>query len=211
MKARKYTNGTKSVTKSIKLKSAGTDFFTRMKEQETITPVRFVWHVAVCRDHLNHDLERFSIATEGLKCDCSNDKVIFANNALFSITDFYPFFFDFCIWPESTDPLMNLIRKELEEPLLLSDFWRIDTYALNAEWRIDPNMKTERHVKIEQNYICTPMNIPPYALRMYKIIPAIFRAKVTENRKNGSTVFPLSMLKSDERVNNWIKRNIKAA
>jgi hypothetical protein len=211
MKARKYTNGTKSVTNLIKFKSSGADFYTRMKEQETITPVRFVWHVAVCRDHRNHDLERFSIATEGLIYDFSNFKVIFANNALYSITEFYPFFFEFCIWPESTDPLMNLIRKELEEPLLLSDFWRIDTHAFNAEWRIDPNMKAESRVKIEQNYLCTPMNIPPYALRMYKVIPAILRAKIEENRKTGSTVFPLSMLKADERVNNWIKRNVNAA
>lgn len=187
------------------------DFMSRMLEQESITPVRFIWHIAVYRNHFNHDLERFSITKEGLKRNCSCYKVIFANNGLVSITDFYPFIFDFCVWPESPDPLMKLIKKELEDPLIFSDFWRIDTHAFKAKWRIDPNMRTERLVKNENNYIYTSENIPPFALKMFKVVPPIFQATVSENHDSGSTVFPLSLLKPDERVNSWIRQNRKGA
>ncbi len=211
---RKKTNTKKektiSVAKPITFISLEENFIPRMMQQETITPNRFVWHVSEYKWLADNDLKRFSIATEGLKCEYSKYKAIFANNALFVLGEFYPFMFDFMIDWSSNKPLHDLTPADI---VLHSDFWRIDTHAFDARWHIDPNMVTEDSENKQQNrhFICTSMDIPPHALRLYKVKLEVYRSKLLHNLESRSSVFPTSVLTPDERVNNWINRSKRAA
>ena len=195
-----------SDSEPITFNSLEDNFIPRMRQQEVITPNRFVWHVT--RNYPEGDLLRFRIAKEGLKCIYSEYKVIFANNALISLADFYPLIFDFCFVPDSNIPILKLIKRDMEEPLYHCDYWRIDTHKCIARWHIDPNMEKEELVKESGNYICTTEDIPPHALRLYKITPLLFQDLISEYLDN-STIIPVSLLRSDEKVNNWINRTKK--
>ncbi|MEI7660681.1 MAG: hypothetical protein WCK34_00715 [Bacteroidota bacterium] len=199
-----------SVTEPIPFNSLEEKFIPRMMQQEAISPNRFVWHVSEYKWLAENDLKRFSIATEGLKCEYSKYKAIFANNALFLLGEFYPFRFDFMLDWGSNKPLNDLTPANI---VLHSDFWRIDTHACDARWHIDPNLVTEYRENEQQNrhYICTSMDIPPYALRLYKVKLEVYRSKLLHNLESSSSVFPLSLLRPDERVNNWINRSKQAA
>ena len=199
-----------SIAEPILFKSLEENFIPRMMQQEAITPNRFVWHVSEYNWLADNELKRFSIATEGLKCEYSKYKAIFANNALFLLGEFYPFMFDFMLDRGSNKPMHDLTPADI---VLHSDFWRIDTLACAAKWLIDPNLVTEDRENMQQNrhYICTTMDIPPIALKLYKVQLEVYRSKLLQNLINGSSVFPLSLLRPDERVNNWVNRSKQAA
>jgi hypothetical protein len=118
--------------------------------------------------------------------------------------------FDFMLDWGSNRPMHDLTPAPI---VLHSDFWRIDTNACNARWHIDPNMVTEDRENIQHNrhYICTEMDIPPYALRLYKVKLEVYRSKLLQNLLKNSSVFPVSLLRPDERVNNWVNRSKQAA
>jgi len=199
-----------SISEPLTFNSLEENFIPRMMQQQTITPNRFVWHVSEYKYQSDNDLKRFSIATEGLKCEHSKYKAIFANNALFLLGEFYPFMFDFMLDWGSNRPLHDLTPAQI---VLHSDFWRIDTHAFDARWHIDPNMVTENRENEQQNrhYICTTMDIPPYALRLYKVKLKVYRSKLLQNLLKNSSVFPVSLLRPDERVNNWVNRYKRVA
>jgi len=199
-----------SEAKPIEFDSLEENFIQRMMQQQAITPNRFVWHVSEYKWHSDNNLKSFSIAKEGLRCEYSKYKAIFANNALFFLGEFYPFMFDFMLNWGSKKPLNDLTPADI---VLHSDFWRIDTLAFDAKWRIDPNMVTEDRENEQQNrhYICTSMDIPPHALRLYKIKLEVYRSKLLHNLESRSSAFPITVLTPDERGDFWLNRNKRAA
>ena len=199
-----------SIAEPITFNKLEENFIPRMMQQQDITPNRFVWHVSEYKYQSDNDLKRFSIATEGLKCEHSKYKAIFANNAIFLLGEFYPFMFDFMLDWGSNRPLRDLTPAQI---VLQSDFWKIDTHAFDARWHIDPNMVTENRENEQQNrqYICTMMDIPPYALRLYKVKLEVYRSKLLQNLLKNFSVFPVSLLRPDERVNNWVNRYKRVA
>jgi hypothetical protein len=200
----------------IEFESLKKKFIPRMLQQEIIKPDRYIWHVAEPKISKDHILNRFSIATEGLKCEYSKYKAIFANNSLIFLHYFYPFVFEFMLDMNRDSPL-NQTDITPSYIVLHSDFWRIDTHAFRAEWHIDPNMKVEgiveddRSYLTDRNYICTISDIPPHALRLYKVRLEVYISKLTYNFLTYSSLFPVSILTPDPKVDYWLNRNKKAA
>lgn len=96
--------------------------------------------------HLAKSTQRASIAKFGLEVIHSQTKAIYANNQHISkIMTFFPF----CLYEG--------------DPLDL-DIWQIDTTKVKPTWRIDPFMGED------DRYICTPDNVPPTALRLFKAV-----------------------------------------
>ena len=178
------------------------NFLPRMMRQEKVIPDRYVWHVT---DDQNSDFKRFSIAKEGLKAGYGNFKAVFANNGLSSITHFYPLNIEVYMWRQCRDYYRPFLR-DMDEAMLLCDFWRIDTHAFNAEWSLDPNMKSYNR-SYKNSFICTTQDIPADALSLYKVDPDVFYSNLSGNIQYGKKIFPVSMLIPNKRVNNWIKHN----
>jgi hypothetical protein len=203
-------------SETLKFESLEENFIPRMLQQEIIKPDRYIWHVAEHRNDTDHELNRYSIATEGLKCEYSACKAVFANNGLIFLQHFYPFVFEF-MFDMNRDSPSNQIDITPSHIVLHSDFWRIDTHAFNAKWRIDPNMKVEGIVEddsrfpTDRNYICTTLDIPPYALRLYKVRIEVYISKLPYNFLTYSSVFPVSILTPDPKVDYWLNRVKRAA
>ena len=188
------------------------DFTHRMLELDPIIPERYVWHVTN-RFYGESQLDRFSIATRGLRYEYSRyAKAVFAHNRIADIRDFYPFTVDFMDydWGECNG---YYAQPEFLENF---DFWRIDTRIFKGKWYIDPNMKEELvwYVRTRPiNYICSPENIPPFALKLYEFDFELFNLQLPHLRKvkKDPNRLPASCIKPVLTVNQWIKKLYSAA
>lgn len=124
---------------------------------QAIVPKRFVWHV----DRTSSLETRTSIQRFGLLAAFSAYDRVFANNQSESLESFFPFVL---YGMDETLPFTG----EHRAPVV--DIWRIDTSLCSARWYIDPNMHDERRGPVSW-YICTRANIPPAALRRYRVLP----------------------------------------
>jgi hypothetical protein len=198
---------------SIRFESLEDNFLQRMLELQPIVPSRYVWHVDGTWYDRGNDLRRFSISSQGLLCKYSKCKAVFANNGLTSIASFFPYVDDrYDDWM-----FRNFFRKDMTpfEEMLKIDFWRIDTHTFNGIWYIDPNIKNDiipfENGESPVNYICTPVDIPPRALKMYSFNLDVYIKKLPKLMMTNSSLFPLSLLTPDDRVNEWIRRKQSAA
>ena len=216
IKKKAYIEKAFIASEPIDYESLRKNFIPRMLQQEIIKPDRYIWHVAEPKFGMDHELNRFTIATEGLKGEYSKYKAVFANNGLVFLQHFYPFLFEF-MFDMNRDSPLNQTDITPSYIVLHSDFWRIDTRAFNAEWHIDPNMKVEgiveddRSCLTDRNYICTISDIPPHALRLYKVRLEVYISKLTYNLLTCSSLFPVSILTPDLKVDYWLIRNKKVA
>lgn len=175
-------------------------FMQRMLVFPPITPKRYVWHVGKAFDYPRYPDESpcFSIATEGLKSSYGkNDRhVVFANNNAEHCSHFFPFV-DFS-YADPRDPSIN--------------YWRIDTYAFEAEWYVDPNLLyiVPCMSKNPTDYICTPSDIPAHALKLYHYPKELFE-HTDPKRRQYCCIYDIRLLEPDKRVNWWISRKMQAA
>lgn len=122
-----------------------------------IKPNRFVWHVTV--KSLEIDL---SIAYEGLIAYFRGS--VFAHNGLADFYDMYNIVFfetgNVSHLPDVAGAVCSVFS-----------YWRIDTSLLPFDWYIDPLMENDHkvchHGAKAHNFICTPNNIPPHALKLF--------------------------------------------
>jgi hypothetical protein len=122
---------------------------------------RYVWHIKPCDPS-----SALSIAEQGLIGKKEN--LVFAHNNLRLLEDSYPYFID-CY-----DFMMYRDIKP-KEFFSVYEYWRIDTSLLDFDWFIDPYMVEDisvycsRFASVE-NFICTPNNIPPHALKLFNFV-----------------------------------------
>ena len=188
------------------------NFNHRMLELDPVIPERYVWHASTLY-YGEQRLDRFSIATRGLMHDYSRyAKAVFAHNRIADIRDFYPLIVDFMDY-EYGESNGSYIQPEFLEGF---DFWRIDTRVFKGKWYIDPNMKEEL-VWFDRtrpiNYICTPENIPPAALKLYEFDFELFNFQLPYlmKNKNDPNRLPASCIKPVAKVNQWIEKLRTAA
>lgn len=172
------------MTKEKPFWSLDENFHERRMAQDLIIPNRFVWHVSY---ELNTALTNFSIAKDGLLVSKGRYNAVFANNNLFYTGCFYPF----CAF---------------EGDMFDSTFWRIDTYAFKAEWRIDPNMLEECDDLSPSNFICTTNNIPPFALKAFRMLELDYYLQPPSARNRGDLRTPIYLLSPDPKVNFWLSK-----
>lgn len=130
----------------------------RIAGVRAIVPQRFVWHVAGRSTPATRaSIERFGLLAGFSEYDC-----VFANNQSESLESFFPFVL------YGMDETLLPFTGEYRAPL--NDIWRIDTSLCSARWYTDPNMRDERSGPASW-YICTRENIPPAALRRYRVLP----------------------------------------
>ncbi len=144
---------------SIKLnvyEKCKSDFIRKYFQEKIVTPNRYIWHVSPIRN-------RESIAENGIH-KSNMDGAVFANN-------FHPQNRNIVLmWPFPIDSYDHPSMSDLEF-YSLYDFWRIDTFAYSAEWRIDPNLKSDLdayNLRSVNDYVCSLSNVPKKALRLYK-------------------------------------------
>jgi hypothetical protein len=121
-----------------------------------IKPDRFIWHLTIPEN-------RGSIKRNGILKGHHN-YAVFANNIIPAEESMMLF------WPLPID-LYDHWKISLVEFYALYDFWRIDTHAFEAEWRIDPVLAKDLKayfLESPSHYICTRSNIPPDALKLYR-------------------------------------------
>jgi len=147
----------------------------RLPGAHPIVPQRFVWHV----DHRSTPATRASIQRFGLVAGFSVYDRVFANNQSVDLEFFYPFVLD------GLDRAFPMFTSEYHAPNM--DIWRIDTSLCSARWHIDPYMITEYRGPASW-YICTRDNIPPAALRLYRVLPTWEQHFLVEWR-NGAASF----------------------
>ena len=132
------------------------DFIKKYIQEKIVTTNRYIWHVSPIRN-------RESIAEKGI-LKSKKDGAVFANN-------FHPKNRDILLmWPFPIDSYDHPSMSDLEF-YSLYDFWRIDTHAYDAEWRIDPNLKSDLgafDLRSVNDYVCSLSNVPKKALRLYK-------------------------------------------
>ncbi|MEI7463416.1 MAG: hypothetical protein WCK03_03410 [Candidatus Taylorbacteria bacterium] len=186
------------------------NFIPRMLELDPIVPDRYIWHLTYpCCDGVEN-LRSFSIASEGLRvsrnrCGCA----VFAHNRLYSISQFYPFIFDY------NDLTMSF--GGLPAPssnVLYSDFWKIDTHAYKGKWYIDPNMKNDFSIWDGMqpiNFICTPEDVPSCALKLYKLTMDVYLASYKQLELSDAPLLSTSLLRPNDKVNEWVRRKRTAA
>ena len=175
------------------------DFLQQMMELPPITPRRYVWHVGSAPWYRRHSsVEQYSIATEGLKCSCSRPSfnAVFANNNSFHYTRFFPFIDDIVLEP--CDPAV--------------DYWRIDTYAFEAKWYVDPNMMYLLRLYYDDpsDYICTPDDVPPHALKLFHYPEHLYKHWNPQSFFDYS-LYDVRVLEPDDRINWWIRKKTLAA
>lgn len=180
----------------------------QMLELPPIIPARFVWHVSH-RGYGETDLETFSIARRGILRDYNHyGPAVFAHNKLNSLTDFYPFCIDFAF--ERGQPLSDLTPSRWFQSC---GFWRIDTHIFNGTWYIDPNLKDGGHFGCGRaiNFICTPEDIPPYALRYFEFDTDAYISDLPRILREEDYFLQIKHLKPVHKVNEWIKQFERAA
>lgn len=129
----------------------------RIAGVEPVVPQRFVWHVgARSTPETRASIERFGLLAGFSQFDC-----VFANNQSVDLEYFFPFVL---YGVDETMPSEGTYNA----PAV--DIWRIDTSLCAARWYTDPNMLEERQ-GLPYWYICTRENIPPVALRRYRVLP----------------------------------------
>ena len=181
----------------------------RMLELPPIIPARYVWHVT----HLYcyEDLTTFSIASRGILREyCHYGSAVFAHNKLTNLSSFYPFNIDLNSFEERR-PLNDLTPSGF---LLGCGFWRIDNTIFKGKWYIDPNLKDGDHFGdgTEINYICTPEDIPPQALKYYEFDMESYLLNLPQLLQNRSCgLLQVAFLKPVNKVNQWIRRLERAA
>ncbi len=190
-----------------KFKTLEKDFVKRLSAQEVIMPNRFVWHVC---DEGNTSLKNFSIVKDGLLTSFSELHVVFANNNLYDIAHFYPFCVHSLFTPDYAEQGKDRVL-EFGKYWLDSVFWRIDTYAFHAEWRIDPNMRADGYEKECANYICTTRDIPAHALKAFRLMPGKFLLPAPVNAQVAQEALPLFLLSPDQTINSWLDKLHKKA
>jgi len=186
----------------------------QMLELPQIIPARYVWHVS----HQGYgcveggiNLEKFSIARRGILRDYNNyGPAVFAHNKLVNLSSFYPFCIDGAF--EWGSPSHDLTPSGWFQ---CCGFWRIDTSVLDCNWFIDPNMKDNTSVRFgwkkADNYICTPEDIPPYALKYFEFDMEAYISDLPRILQEGDYLLQVKHLKPVEKVNDWIKRFERAA
>jgi hypothetical protein len=131
-------------------------FLQSYKQSRVIKPARYVWHISCPKN-------RESIQQQGI-IKIHRDYAVFANNIQPRHHNLMLF------WPLPIDsydhPSLSLI-----EFYLLYDFWRIDTHAYDAEWRIDTNMAHDTgafNLESVRHYVCSTTNVPANAVKRYR-------------------------------------------
>lgn len=185
-------------------------YIQRMLELDPIVPNRYVWHVTYpCCDGI-YNLRSFAIASDGLKVRYSRcGGAICAHNRLYSISDFYPFIIDYDAFTDSFGGIQAPSSR-----VLYSDFWRIDTHAYKGKWYIDPNMKDDCSIYSNTypvNYLCTPEDVPAHALKLYKLSIDVFLNNYQRLGEPNFSLLSLSLLRPDNKVNEWVLRKRNAA
>jgi len=185
-------------------------YIQRMLELAPIVPNRYIWHVTYpCCDGIDN-LRSFAIASEGLKVRYSRcGNAICAHNRLYSISKFYPFIIDGDSFTEKFGGF-----PAPSSSVLYSDFWRIDTLAYKGKWYIDPNMKDDSSIYSDThpvNYICTPEDVPARALKLYKLTMDVFLDNLQQLEETNYPLLSISLLRPDDRVNEWVGRKRIAA
>ena len=172
------------ITREKPFWSLDENFQERRMAQDLVIPNRFVWHVSYQR---NTALEIFSIAKDGLLVSKGRFNAVFANNNLFYPGNFYPF----C---------------QFEGDMFNSTFWRIDTHAFKAEWRIDPNMLEDEDDLSPSNFICTTSNIPPFALKAFRMLELDYYLQPPFSCDRGYLRNSIHLLSPDPKVNFWLSK-----
>lgn len=130
----------------------------RIAGAKPVVPQRFVWHVCY-----NSTAEKLaSIERFGLLAGFSEYGCVFANNQSLDLERFFPYvLYGVC----------EAERYGASYSAPDHDIWRIDTSLCAAQWHVDPNMLEENQRGLPSWYICTRENIPPVALRRYRLLP----------------------------------------
>lgn len=130
----------------------------RIAGVQPVVPQRFVWHVcARSTSETRTSIEHFGLLAGFSQFDC-----VFANNQSVDLERFFPF------------TLYGVSEPEQYTGIYVApdvDIWRIDTSLCAAQWYVDPNMLKESRRGLPSWYICTRENIPPVALRRYRVLP----------------------------------------
>lgn len=130
----------------------------RIPGVQPVVPQRFVWHVCRSTEDERASIERFGLLAGFSQYDC-----VFANNQSVDLESFFPFvLYGVC-------EAYTYYGAPYSAPD--HDIWRIDTSLCDAQWFIDPNMINEYRTGPRSWYICTRENIPPAALRRYRVLP----------------------------------------
>ena len=128
-------------------------FIERFNKAEKLKPLPFVWHVS------NRN-NRASIFQNGLVRP--TDHAVFANNVYPTVDEimgFDPIFIDIIDESDSINDLMYSSWDEFVE--VKYDFWRIDTTAFEADWRINPKTQSVKS-------ICIMQSIPSKFIQLFK-------------------------------------------
>ena len=184
----------------------------RMVELPPIIPARYVWHVS----HRGYsfvegkrNLKIFSVARQGILREYNHyGSAVFAHNKLVSLSSFYPFCIDGAF--EWGQPLHDLTPSAWFRSC---GFWRIDTSVLDCKWYIDPNLKDGGHFGSGTaiNFICTPYDIPPYALKYFEFNMESYIMDLPKLLHQKDYRLHVKYLKPVDEVNEWIKRFERAA
>jgi len=137
------------------------DGFRDRLNRRAIKTTRYLWHVTDNNPEVN-----LSIASEGLICD--KDYAVFAHNNVQDFNALFPYIFT------SKLSWMGCEEHDKFNALLRFSFWRIDTSLVDGEWYVDPNMERDLHrvrgLKVtSSNFVCTLVNVPPAALKLFQI------------------------------------------
>lgn len=156
-------------------------------------PQRYIWHVS-------YPHARMSIAEKGIIVDQYRRKYgVWANNNN-RIDQFYPWAVD-GPWGPQYDAV---------------DFWRIDTWKANTEWRMDPYMhawSTEIDAVWEERkrYVCTLNNIPTSAIKLYEYEQRFYSDEPMKYYEMYLESVNTSNLKPVHEINKLIKNQNRSA
>ena len=158
--------------------------------EEKVIPERYLWHVTnpgfYYRDTKykfhDHWREKYirnfrkSILEKGLKFGKTN--AVYAHNGLTRLKEMYPLWID--DW-HNIFLTTEKISRGIEDLNWMSkyDFWRIDTEIYDGPWYIDPFIYKEAQREMKwvkpHNYVCTPYEIPPAALQLFRFDQKLYQ------------------------------------
>jgi hypothetical protein len=157
------------------------------EEWKRFKPRRFIYHLTKgdCPGNETEEnyYKRLNVVFNGLLGNDNGISGVWANNQIEDLFLLYPFILDG----------IGLSDRDYIEFAECFDVWRIDTYAINSTWYLDPNFSITHHELIE-NWVFTERSIPSCALKLFKF-------DFSETSFNSDRFDPIIKLKPVNEIN----------